>query len=258
MKLQNKVAIITGAAQGIGRQYALRFAREGAAVMLVDLREQQVQDVAREIVGAGGKAAAVKADVTSEQQMAELAKRTAAEMGRIDAIINNAATYHDYNFADESLEYGRKIMEVNLYSIIVTSRAVFPYMKAQRSGSIINISSTASYPFQIPSDLDLQSVPVSFYGLAKSGVIYLTKTMARSLGRYNIRVNAIAPGVTRSEATLKVVPESIVGLIRSQTALGRELDPSELAGAAVFLASEDSAPMTGQTLVVDAGHNMLG
>ena len=258
MRLQGKVAIITGAAQGIGRQYALRFAREGAMVMLVDLREQQVQSVAREIVGSGGTASAVKADVTSEAQMAELARRTAAEMGRIDAIINNAATYYDYNFADESLEYGRQIMEVNLYSIIVTSRAVFPYMKAQRSGCIINISSTASYPFQIASDIDLQSVPVSFYGLAKSGVIYLTKTMARSLGRYNIRVNAIAPGVTRSEATLKVVPEAIVAMIRRQTALGRELDPSELAGAAVFLASDDSTPMTGQTLVVDAGHNMLG
>jgi NAD(P)-dependent dehydrogenase (short-subunit alcohol dehydrogenase family) len=193
MKLQGKVAIVTGAAQGIGRQYALRFAREGAAVMVVDLREQQAQQVAGEIVSAGGRARAVKADVTSEQEMGELAKLTVAEMGRIDAIINNAATYYDYNFADESLEYGRKIMEVNLFSIIVTSRAVFPYMKAQRGGSIINISSTASYPFQIPSDIDLQSVPVSFYGLAKSGVIYLTKSMARSLGRYNIRVNAIAP-----------------------------------------------------------------
>jgi 3-oxoacyl-[acyl-carrier protein] reductase len=258
MKLQNKVAIITGAAQGIGRHYALRFAREGAAVMLVDLREQQVQEVAREIVSAGGKAMAIKGDVTSEEQMAGLAKRTATELGRIDAIVNNAATYYDYNFTDESLEYGRKIMEVNLFSIIVTSRAVFPYMKAQRSGSIINISSTASWPFQIPSDIDLESIPVSFYGLAKSGVIYLTKSMARSVGRYNIRVNAIAPGVTRSEATLKVVPEAIVGLIRGQTALGRELDPSELAGAAVFLASDDSAPMTGQTMVVDAGHHMIG
>lgn len=258
MRLQNKVAIITGAAQGIGRQYALRFAREGAAVILVDLRERQIQEVAGEIASAGGTAKAVKADVTSEEQMADLARQTAAEMGRIDAIINNAATYYDYNFTDESLEYGRKIMEVNLYSIIVTSRAVFPYMKAQRSGSIINISSTASWPFQIPSNIDLDSIPVSFYGLAKSGVIYLTKTMARSVGRYNIRVNAIAPGVTRSEATLKVVPETIVALIRGQTALGRELDPSELAGAAVFLASDDSAPMTGQTLVVDAGHTMLG
>src|SRR5262245_33849289 len=136
--------------------------------------------MAHEIVAAGGKAQAIKADVTSEREMAELAKLTAAKMGRIDAIINNAATYYDYNFSDESLEYGRQIMEVNLFSIIVTSRAVFPYMKTQRRGSIVNISSTASWPFQIPSDADLQSVPVSFYGLAKSGVIYLTKSMARS------------------------------------------------------------------------------
>ena len=258
MRLRDKVAIITGAAQGIGRQYALRFAHEGACVVIADLRDEQAKGVEKEITSAGGVATAMRADVTSEEQMKALAARTAEKFGRIDTLVNNAAIYYDLDPANQSIEYGRKVLDVNLFGVIITSRAVFPYMKEKRRGSIINIASTAAYPFQIPSDADLDTIPLQYYGLSKSGVVFLTKEMAYQVGRYDIRVNAIAPGLTLSEASLKLVPEPIVMFIRAQSSLNRENQPVDLTGTAVFLASDDSVSMTGQTLVVDGGRIMLG
>jgi 3-oxoacyl-[acyl-carrier protein] reductase len=258
MRLDGKVAIITGAAQGIGREYALRFAREGASVAIADLREEQAQGVANEISAAGGNAIAVRADVTSEDQMKAVVDRTVARFGRIDTLINNAAIYYDLEAGNQSIEYGRKVLDVNLFGVLIASRAVFPHMKRLRRGSIINVASTAAYPFQVPSGGEIETIPIVYYGLSKSGVIFLTKEMAFQVGRYNIRVNAIAPGLTLSEASLKLVPEPFVSFIRGQCSLGRENQPADLTGTAVFLASDDSASMTGQTLVVDNGRVMLG
>lgn len=258
MRLAGQVAIITGAAQGIGREYALRFAREGAAVVIADLREEQARAVASEIAAAGGRAAAMRADVASEEQMKAVADRTAQEFGGIDTLINNAAIYYDLDATNQSIEYGRKVVDVNLFGVLITSRAVFPHMKQRRRGSIINIASTAAYPFQVPSTAELETIPIVYYGLSKSAVIFLTKEMACQVGRYNIRVNAIAPGLTLSDASLRLVPEPFVAFIRSQSSLGRENQPVDLTGTAVFLASDDSASMTGQTLVVDNGRIMLG
>jgi 3-oxoacyl-[acyl-carrier protein] reductase len=258
MRLDGKVAIITGAAQGIGREYALRFVREGAAVVIADLREEQAHNVAKQITAAGGTAVAVRADVTSEEQMKALADRAAAQFGRIDILINNAAIYYDLEAGNQSIEYGRKVLDVNLFGVLIASRAVFPHMKRQRCGSIINIASTAAYPFQVPTSGELDTIPIVYYGLSKSGVIFLTREMAYQVGRYNIRVNAIAPGLTLSEASLRLVPEPFVSFIRSQCSLGRENQPADLTGTAVFLASDDSSSMTGQTLVVDNGRVMLG
>lgn len=258
MRLNGNVAIITGAAQGIGREYALRFAREGATVVIADLREEQARAVADEICAAGGKALAIRADVTSEDQMKAVAERAVAQSGRVDTLINNAAIYYDLEPGNQSIEYGRKVLDVNLFGVLIASRAVFPYMKQRSRGSIINIASTAAYPFQVPSGGDLETIPIVYYGLSKSGVIFLTKEMAYQVGRYNIRVNAIAPGLTLSEASLRLVPEPFVSFIRSQSSLDRENQPVDLTGTAVFLASEDSASITGQTLVVDNGRVMLG
>jgi 3-oxoacyl-[acyl-carrier protein] reductase len=258
VRLDGQVAIITGAAQGIGREYALRFAREGAVVVIADLREEQARGVANEIGAAGGRALAMRADVTSEEQMKTVADRTVEEFGRIDTLINNAAIYYDLEATNQSIEYGRKVLDVNLFGVLITSRAVFTHMKRRRRGSIINIASTAAYPFQVPSAAELETIPIVYYGLSKSGVVFLTKEMAYQVGRYNIRVNAIAPGLTLSDASLRLVPEPFVTFIRSQCSLGRENQPADLTGTAVFLASDDSASMTGQTLVVDNGRVMLG
>ncbi|HEV3109746.1 MAG TPA: SDR family oxidoreductase [Candidatus Binataceae bacterium] len=257
MKLQSKVAMITGASQGIGREYALRYAREGAAVVIADIREEAARQVEAEITGAGGKAMALRADVTDQEQMNQVAKKAAERFGPVDVLLNNAATYFDYEATNQSLEYGRKVMDINVFGIVIAARSVFPFMKANRRGSIINIASVAAWPQNTPYLAELDTVPIEFYSLSKSAVTFLTRWMAQSLGQYNIRVNGIAPGVVLTDATLKLMPEDMIAYFRNQTALRRDLQPTDLAGTAVFLASDDSALMTGQTLVVDAGRIML-
>ncbi len=257
MRLAGKVAIITGGAQGIGRAYCLRFAKEGAAVAIVDLRGDQAEGVAREIRAQGGRALALAQDITDEVAMQAMATRVVKEFGGIHVLINNAALYYDQNFADQSISYLRKNLEINLIGQLVVARAVFPTMKAARGGSIINISSTAAYPLPLPP-MPGENFSSVAYGVTKAGVIYLTQQMAKFAGQFGIRVNAIAPGVTMSEATRKVVPDFALTGLAQASPLGKTLEPEDLTGAAVFLASEDSALMTGQTLVVDAGVWMLG
>jgi 3-oxoacyl-[acyl-carrier protein] reductase len=257
MRLGGKVAIVTGGAQGIGRAYSLRFAREGAAVAIWDLRADQARDVAREIEKGGGRALAQLVDVTSEEQTQQAAAQVARELGRIDCLINNAALFYDQNLADQSIAYLRTNLEINLIGVLICSRAVFPQMKAQGGGSIINISSTAAYPLPLPP-FPTESFGNYAYAISKAGVIALTQQMARQGGAAGIRVNAIAPGVTMSEAGRKVVPEWAIDGLKQGAALGSVLQPDDLAGTAVHLASEDSRMMTGQVLVVDAGVVMHG
>ncbi len=257
VRLKGKSAIVTGAARGIGRAYALRFAQEGASVAVIDLREDEAKETEQQIRDAGGSALSIRADVTNEEQMAAAAKQTVETFGEIDVLINNAALYGDMDITDQSVEYFTKLLNVNVLSVVVSSRAVFPYMK-ERGGSIINVSSTAAYPLPLPAMGELATVPISGYSVSKAAVIHLTKAMAAALGRYNIRVNAIAPGLTMSEATQKIVPGFIMERITEATALRKALDPADLTGTAVHLASNDSALMTGQVLVVDGGLVMLG
>lgn len=258
MKLANKVAIVTGGAQGIGREYSLRFASEGAAVAVVDTRSEQANQVEQEITAKGGKALAIAANVTKEVELSAMAKQVADHFGRIDALINNAAIYYDLELGKATLDYGRKVMDVNVFGVMPASWAVFPYMQQQRSGSIINIASIAAWPSAVrpPSLRGHLAGGITggdLYGISKVAVVYITQSMALDFGRFNVRVNAIAPGVTMSEATRKVVSGRFVEALVGQSALGRSLEPHQLTGTAVFLASDDSALMTGQCLVVDAG-----
>ena len=257
MRLQGKTAIITGGAQGIGRAYCERFAAEGAAVAVVDLRDEQAKEVAEAIAAGGGRAIALRTDITDEDATREMAERVQQEFGSIDVLINNAALYYDQDILDQSIEYLRKTLEVNLIGQLVCARSVFPAMKAQGSGSIINIASTAAYPLPLPS-MPSENFNSNAYGLSKSGLIYMTKMMARQVGSLGIRVNAIAPGVTMTEATKKIVPEFALTGLKESAPLGTTLEPEDLAGTAVYLASDDSRLMTGQTLVVDAGVWMNG
>jgi NAD(P)-dependent dehydrogenase (short-subunit alcohol dehydrogenase family) len=261
MRLKDKVAIITGASQGIGREYALRFAREGAKVVVADIREKQAQEVAREIASLGGEALALGTDVSKEDDTKRLAKTTHEHFGRIDILLNNAAIFYDMELKDQSLEYFNKVLSVNLTGVWLCSRAVEPYMKRQRKGKIIHQSSTAAYIGNAgvvdTSDPDVPS-PAPHYSVAKIGVSGLTKYMAGFLGPWGINVNAICPGLTMTEAAKRIVPEDMMTMLPMFNALKRALQPQDLGGTAVFLASEDSDMMTGQVLVVDGGMIMLG
>jgi 3-oxoacyl-[acyl-carrier protein] reductase len=261
MRLKDKVAIVTGGSQGIGRAYALRFAREGAAVVVADVREEQARGVVDEIRALGGEGLALGTDVSREEDTKRMAAETAQRFGRIDILVNNAAIFYDLAREDHSLAYFNKILSVNLTGVWLCSRAVEPYMKRQRKGKIIHQSSTAAYMGNVgavdTSDPD-QPMPPFHYSVAKIGVSGLTKYMAGALGPWGINVNAICPGLTLTEAAKKVVPEDMLQMLPMFTALKRALAPEDLTGTAVFLASEDSDLMTGQVLVVDGGMIMLG
>lgn len=243
MRLQDKVIVVTGAAQGIGEAYAKALAAEGAKVVVADISQESGEQVAKQIEADGGKAIFVHCDVSSAESAAALVQRVEDEFGGIDGLINNAAIYGTMQFdllITVDWDYYRRFMSVNLDGALVMTRAVFPSMQKRGGGSIINQSSTAAYLYS------------GFYGLAKLGINGLTQQLAHELGGMNIRVNAIAPGPTDTEATRTqagdVAKEMVKGL-----ALKRLGQPEDMVGAAIFLLSEESAWITGQILAVDGG-----
>jgi 3-oxoacyl-[acyl-carrier protein] reductase len=261
MRLKDQVAIITGAGQGIGRAYAHRFVREGAKVVVAEINEDHGRTVVDEIKGLGGDALYLRTDVSNEASTKEMAAKAHERFGRVDILLNNAAIFYGLDRDDSSLAYFNRILSVNLTGVWLCTRAVEPYMKRQRKGKIINQSSTAAFMGNVgavdTSDPDKPSPPFH-YSVAKMGVNGFTKYFAGALGPWGINVNAIAPGVTMTEATKTVVPEEMLSMLVMFTALKKPLQPEDLTGTAVFLASSDSDLMTGQVLVVDAGMIMLG
>ena len=261
MRLRDRVAIITGAAQGIGRAYALRFAREGAHVVVADIRDQQARAVAAECAALGPAALGARVDVADESSTRALAEAAIERFGRIDVLVNNAAIYYDLDRTENTLAYFNRVLSVNLTGAWLMSRAVERFMKRQRKGKIIHQSSTAAYlgnVGMVDTEDPEKPMPPFHYSVAKIGVAGLTKYMAGALGPWGINVNAIAPGVTMTEATKKIVPEEIASALVMFSALRKALEPEDLTGTAVFLASDDSDLMTGQVLVVDGGMIMLG
>jgi 3-oxoacyl-[acyl-carrier protein] reductase len=252
MKLDGKIAVITGAAQGIGEAYARRFAREGARVIVADVNADKGRTVAGEI-----GAVFERVDVSSEDDTRRLARAVVDRFGRIDVLLNNAAIFYGIDNQDTSYAYLRKIFDVNYFGAWLMSRAVFPHMRDGGGGSIINQSSSAAYMHpEYPIEGDL---PSFHYSVTKAALNAMTHYMAGSCGRFGIRVNAIAPGPTMTEATKQGVPDHIMQLIINfQTAIHRALDPEDLTGTAVWLASDDSKMVTGQVIPVDGGMIMLG
>lgn len=249
MQLENKVAIITGGARGLGREFALRFVKEGAKVAIVDILD--CGEATREIQSAGGQVLALNTDVTSEKDTAEMSQKIVERFGRIDILVNNAAMYggiENKNFIRPFEEITTadwdKMMAVNLKGIFLCCKAVAPYLKQQNAGKIINIASTVA----------LAGVPLFLhYTTSKGGVISITKALARSLGEYNINVNAVAPGMTWTEATRSAHEGKIADSILATQILRRRTQPEHIAGAVVFLASNDADQITGQVLAVNAG-----
>ncbi len=249
MRLENKVAIITGSARGLGRAFALRFAREGARLTLCDVHD--CEPVAREIEAVGGEVLALKTDITSEKDTVEMAKKTVDRFGRIDILVNNAAAIGGIEIpdfmkpADQLTEADWNLMlGVNVKGTFLCCKAVIPYMKKQGRGNIVNIASTAGF-FGSPTFLH--------YSTSKGGVITMTRGLAKALGDFNINVNAVAPGVVMTEAMRVLISEEAEKQMVERQILKRSVQPEDIAAAVLFLASDEASIITGQTLGVNAG-----
>ena len=253
-RLKDKVAIVTGGggANSIGRAISLRYGREGARVAVLDINAAGAARVAEEITAAGGTAMAVPCDITDLGQCEAAAKKVAEAFGgRIDILVNNAAFFGTMGewrpFDQWTAEEWDKMQAVNVRGMWFCARAVVPYMKAQGYGKIINLSSSTFF----------EGVPgFIHYTTSKGGVIGFTRSLGRELGEFGIRVNAIAPGFTLSDAQLELTKDARDWYVvnRNKQALKERNEiPEDLAGPAFFLASEDSDFMSCQTLLVDGG-----
>ena len=252
MRLDGKVAIITGAGQGIGKAYAARFLDEGAKVVIADYSKERGESALADLKGKGD-VVFMPTDISVEQSANDCARQTIEHFGTIDILVNNAALYYDIDNTDNSPDYLKRVFDVNLHGAWFMSRAVTPTMCEKRWGRIINQSSGAAYTYLMPPEERFRELGAYTYSQTKWGIVGLTKFMAGQLGQYNVLVNCIAPGVTMTEATKKIVPEEFMGMVTMMSAMKRTLEPEDLAGTAVFFASDDANFVTGQVLCVDGG-----
>ena len=244
MRFREKVAIVTGAGQGIGEAYAKALAAEGAAVVVADVNEAQGARVAEEIGATGGTARFQKVDVASPESTQAMAAATIDAYGGIDFLVNNAAIYAGMQVAPliaVDWDYYKRFMDVNMHGALLCVRACYESMGKRPGAAIINQSSTAAW------------MGIGFYGIAKLALNGITQSLARELGPWGIRVNAIAPGPTDTEATRAQVGEGMVGQLVKDLAIKRPGQPRDMVGACLFLLSDDAAWVTGQILAVDGG-----
>jgi 3-oxoacyl-[acyl-carrier protein] reductase len=196
---------------------------------------------------------AVHTDISDEQSAKDCVAECVKTFGTVDVLLNNAALYYDIDNFNTSFEYLQKVTSVNQHGAWLMTRAVAPVMVQQRYGRVINQSSGAAYSYTFPNLGEFTGLGNYSYSITKWGIVGLTKFMAAQLGAHNITVNCIAPGITMTEATKKIVPDMFLQGMTAMTAMKSTLEPEDLAGACVFFASDDAKFVTGQTLVIDGG-----
>lgn len=243
MRLKNKVAVITGAGQGIGKTTAHLFAREGASIIVADINLEHAQTTANEITANGGKAIAVNVNVASLKECEALAKTAVEKFGTIDILVNNAGITRDATLAKMTEEQFDQVISVNLKGVFNMTKAVTPVMVEKGYGKVVNTSSVVGL---------YGNFGQTNYVAAKSGVIGMTKVWAREFGRKGITVNAVAPGFIATDM-IATVPEKVINGIKERTPLQRLGDPIDIANAYLFLSCDESAFVSGIVLSVDGG-----
>ncbi len=252
-KLDNKVAIVTGAAQGLGKSIAIGLAEAGADIVIVDINYQLAQKTAQEIGKIGGRTLAYQADVTNEDQLTDMLEDVLGQFDRIDILVNNAGICKHIAAEKMDVKDWQNVLDVNLTGVFLCSKVVALYMlENKQEGSIINMASMSGYIVNYPQ-------AQSSYNASKAGVIQLTKSLAAEWAEAGIRVNAIAPGYMKTEMTKKVIqskPETTQKYWVDPAPMKRMGRPEELQGAAIYLASEASSFMTGNTMIIDGGYTI--
>jgi len=243
MRLQDKVAIITGSARGIGEATALKFADEGAKVVVCDLDIQDVEAVVARIKGRGGRAAGFAVDVTDKASIAAMVEGAMLQFGRIDVLVNNAGIVADAQFRKMTDEQFDRVIDINLKGTYNCTRAVVDIMAAQQSGVILNASSVVGL---------YGNFGQTNYAASKFGVIGMAKTWARELGRKGIRANAVCPGFVET-TILKTIPEKVMQALVERVPLGRLAKPEEIANTYAFLASDEASYINGAVIEVSGG-----
>jgi 3-oxoacyl-[acyl-carrier protein] reductase len=249
MRLRDRVTLITGGAAGIGKATAERFAEEGAKVVICDVSEQAGQEVAKTL---GPEASFYKVNVADRQSVQAWVDDVAAKYGRVDVLVNNAGVLRDGTLV--KVQEGKLVKQmpeadfdlvigINLKGVFNCTQAVAPYMIRQSGGVILNATSIVGLDGNFGQ---------TNYVASKAGVIGMTKVWARELGRYNVRVNAVAPGFTATEM-VKAMPEKVLEGMKARTPLGRMGEPRDIANAYLFLASDEASFISGVTLRVDGG-----
>ncbi|WP_062310265.1 SDR family NAD(P)-dependent oxidoreductase [Alicyclobacillus sendaiensis] len=250
MRLRDRVAIVTGGARGIGRAICERLSAEGAIVVVVDLDLEGGRETAARLLSEGRESIALRVDVTSRADVVAMVEQVMQRFGRIDILVNNAGWDRIEFFLDSQEETWEKILAINLKSVLYACHAVLPHMVARSYGKVVNIGSDAAR---------VGSTGEAVYSAAKGGVIAFSKTLAREMAKYGINVNVVCPGPARTPLFQEIAAqnEKLASALERAIPFRRLAEPEDIAGAVAFLASEDAAFITGQTLSVSGGLTMV-